>query len=160
MLLQQTNTTSGMVNTQVQDLHSAWSLFRLIPYRHTRSLTQTHGCVMAPVSMLSKRIWLGLVCKSQYPLDNGVCLFTVVVLSRCVYGKQCAHAFVSLFTLATGQRGHFIICKQPFIPWKSHLNLSFTASTPIHWCCLLFLGLSNCHIFSAFNIHSTCLISP
>lgn len=33
----------------------------------------------------------------------------------------CACGFVSLFILAPDQKGHFIICKLPFIQWKSHL---------------------------------------
>lgn len=97
------------LNSGIYTLHDHFCRFIPHRHRHTRTHTHTHGCVMVPVSLLSKGIWLGLVCKSQFPLDNGVYACLWFLSSRCVCERLCTCAFVSLFILATGQGGgHYL----------------------------------------------------
>lgn len=122
------------LNSGIYTLHDHFAALSP-PHTQARALLHghTHCCVMVPVSLLSKGIWLGLVCKSQYPL-NGVCLSMRPVFLQCVHVVLCPFLFWPLI-----KKGHFIICKLPFIQWKSHL-ITLWHSPPVYWC--FFFSLS------------------
>lgn len=98
------NTTSWMVNAQLWDLYSAWSLFYCILCRNTSKHTHMRLCNVL-ISSLSKDTWLRLKATIHS-------LYSYIVCFTCAFAP---------FDLTTGQRGDFILYKLPFLHWKSHL---------------------------------------
>lgn len=89
------------LNSGIYTLHDHFAALSP-PHTQARALLHghTHCCVMVPVSLLSKGIWLGLVCKSQYPL-NGVCLSMRPVFLQCVHVVLCPFLFWPLIKKGT-----------------------------------------------------------
>lgn len=89
------------LNSGIYTLHDHFAALSP-PCTQARALLHGHTqcCVMVPVSLPSKGIWLGLVCKSQYPL-NGVCLSVRPVFLQCVHVVLCPFLFWPLIKKGT-----------------------------------------------------------